>query len=100
MIKFTTKKTQGGHTLVSFELEGGVIDNTALAEAVATAPEAPMGKGVILSGRGPIWLFAALTHEYHATPWVACFDPRLGGGVVVQRHHADAPSLGEVVPVE
>ena len=56
-------------------------------------------KGVVLSGRGPVWLYAALAHNYHATAWVGTFEPRLAGAVVVERHVETAPAVGAVVPV-
>ncbi|WP_072619166.1 CRISPR-associated ring nuclease Crn3/Csx3 [Spirulina major] len=43
-------------------------------------------QGVILNGRAPIWVYAYLVHECHAAAWVACYDPRLGGAVVVESH--------------
>ena len=100
MINFTTKEVAAGAaTLVEFELSDGVIAPSDLAEALKSAPEVDPTKGVILSGRGPVWLFAALVHEYHPTAWVGTNDPRLGGAVVVENHHPDAPSIGEVVPL-
>ena len=53
-------------------------------------------EGIILSGRLPVWAFAALTHLFHPRPWVATFDPRLGGGVVIASHVSDV-SVGQVV---
>lgn len=53
--------------------------------------------GVILSGRGPVWLYAYLTHLLHSFAWLAVHDPRLGGAVVVSRHVPTAPSVGSVV---
>jgi CRISPR-associated protein Csx3 len=41
--------------------------------------------GVILSGRGPLWLYARLIHHYHPARWIAIHDPRLGY-IVVQSH--------------
>lgn len=55
-------------------------------------------KGVILSGRGPIWLFGFLVHFYHPTAWLATYDPRLQGAVVVESH-SPAVEVGEVIPV-
>ena len=55
-------------------------------------------KGVILSGRAPVWVFATLVHEFHPTLWVATFDPRLGGGVVVQTHTKNI-KVGDVIPL-
>ena len=54
--------------------------------------------GVIVTGRAPIWLYAALVHELHPTAWVACFDPRLNGGVVVATHSRQT-SVGQVIPL-
>ena len=53
--------------------------------------------GLVISGRGPVWLYARLVHEAHPFAWVATYDPRLAGAVVVHRHRADAPAVGQVV---
>lgn len=49
-------------------------------------PEVNGTKGVVISGRGPIWLYCFLAHFYHPTQFVATYDPRLGGAVIVQSH--------------
>lgn len=54
--------------------------------------------GVVITGRAPIWLYAHLVHELHPTAWVACYDPRLGGGVVVATHSRQT-TVGQVVPL-
>jgi len=54
--------------------------------------------GVILTGRAPIWLYTYLVHELHPTAWVACFDPRLGGAVVVTTH-SHQTQVGQVIPL-
>ncbi|MEM4270056.1 MAG: CRISPR-associated ring nuclease Crn3/Csx3 [Candidatus Caldarchaeum sp.] len=87
---------------VEFELAGGVITPPQLEEVVRSFPLPPprlSGRGVVISGRGPIWLYSALVHHLHPAPWVACYDPRLGGGVVVASH---VPNLrvGDVVKVD
>ena len=53
-------------------------------------------KGVVLSGRAPIWVYAFLTHYYHPRPWVATYDPRLGGAVVVVSHTSEV-KVGEII---
>ena len=98
MITFKTR-ILSDCTVVEFELEGGVIDPADLGAATVCAPKVDAEKGVVLSGRGPVWLYAALTHEYHPTRFVATHDPRLGGGVVVERHHELAPSVGAIVKI-
>lgn len=55
-------------------------------------------KGVLISGRAPVWLYAYLVHECHPTLWVACFDPRLGA--VVTSTHSSQLSVGDVIPLE
>lgn len=55
--------------------------------------------GIILSGRLPIWAMAAAAHAAHPAAWVATYDPRLGGGVVVQSHVPHL-TVGDIVPLE
>jgi CRISPR-associated protein Csx3 len=54
--------------------------------------------GVVLSGRGPVWLYGFLVHFYHPCRFVAIYDPRLQGAVVVDSH---APEIqpGEIIPI-
>jgi len=70
------------YTIVHFDLE-----NTIKPEILKNleAPRVNPRKGVIISGRGPIWLHCFLAHKYHHTKFVAIYDPRLGA-VVVQSH--------------
>jgi len=57
-------------------------------------------KGIIISGLMPIWLGAFFHAELaNYGQWYGVYDPRLGGAVVVARHHPDAPEVGTVVPV-
>jgi CRISPR-associated protein Csx3 len=93
MINFSTGSvTLDGHqaTLVEFTLDGDLSPD-ALSSLELPAID-PTG-GVVLSGRGPIWLYAAMAHHYHVSRWVACRDPRLGA-VVVSTHHPMAPKVG------
>jgi len=80
-MKFITKELETC-TIVHFELE-----NTIKPEILKSieAPKVNPRKGVVISGRGPIWLHCFLAHKYHHTPFVAIYDPRLGA-VVVQSH--------------
>lgn len=55
-------------------------------------------KGVVLSGRGPIWLYGFLVHHYHPTKWVATYDPRLQGAVVVASHDLEM-EVGTIIPI-
>ncbi len=57
------------------------------------------GKGVVISGRLPVWAHCALTHLFHASKFVAHFDPRFKGGVVVAAHDG-MYRMGQIIPVE
>lgn len=54
-------------------------------------------RGVVISGRAPIWLYAHLVHELHPTAWVACYDPRIGAIVVAT--HSRQTEVGQVIPI-
>lgn len=87
--------------VVEVVLLSGVITPDQLPELVQAVEErVPAGgtEGVILSGRLPVWAFAALAHLFHPRPWVSTFDPRLGGGVVVESHVPEV-HVGQVVPL-
>ena len=59
-------------------------------------------KVLVLSGKGPIWMFGVLIHTLlHITPAIATFDPKLGGGVIIADHSGKFEE-GEVIelPVE
>ena len=82
-------------TIVEFSIEEVI----APEELSALVPPAVNGeKGVILSGRGPIWLYCYLVHYYHPTRFVATYDPRLGGAVVVESHTKDY-KVGQIIPL-
>lgn len=83
-VKFTVNEEKE-FTLISFEMSG-ILSPEDLA--TITSPEVNGAKGLVLSGRGPIWLYCFLTHFYHPTKFIATYDPRLEGAVIVERHAA------------
>lgn len=64
---------------------------------LSLVPNAP--DGVVISGRLPVWLFCALAHHYHPTRFVAVYDPRLAGAVIVESHDPTR-NVGDVIPLE
>lgn len=47
-------------------------------------PQPPEGVGVVLSGKVPNWLLAAALRQLAPTrPWLAVYQPQLGGAVVI-----------------
>lgn len=73
-INFKVKEEEE-YSILSFEIDGVISPEDLI---VLTPPKVNGSKGVILSGRGPIWLYCFLTHFYHPTKFIATFDPRLG----------------------
>lgn len=81
-------------------LSSGVINHEELKKMIENLPVNAGGtEGIILSGRMPVWAFAALTHHFHPRPYIATFDPRIGGGVVVASH-VDNLNIGDVIDIE
>lgn len=74
---------------------GGVITPDALE--TLEIPAVCLGKAIIVSGPQPIWLAAFVAHLCHVSRWLAYFDPRLAGAVVVSTHSPVAPKIGSIV---
>ncbi|NJO81844.1 MAG: hypothetical protein HC828_03065 [Blastochloris sp.] len=47
--------------------------------------------GVILDGRLPNWLWAALARTYLVQPWIAVYQPQLGQAIVIRSHDEHVP---------
>jgi len=86
------------YTVVHFELQH-VISPEVLKKL--TPPKVDNKKGVVLSGRGPVWLYCFLTHFYHPTKFIAVYDPRIGRGIIVETH-TPSFAVGDTVeaPIE
>lgn len=68
-------------------------------KSVELPPTVRFDQGIVLEGRGPIWLYSYLTHLCHPAQWVGCYDPRLAGAVVTQSHMRGV-SVGQVLKLE
>jgi len=66
-------------------------DDGVIAPADIQGLKLPEGivfnQGIVIEGKGPIWLYAYLVHECHPAAWVGCYDPRLGAVVVATHTH-------------
>lgn len=87
--------------IVTFELGEDSLSPEMLSQVTPPDPIKNnfAHKGVILSGRGPVWLYGFLVHFYHPTKFVATYDPRLQGAVVVESHGSQW-KVGDVIPVD
>jgi len=83
-------------TLVEFQLANS-ISPRILKEI--NPPKVKPTKGVVLSGRAPLWLYCYLVHYYHPTKFVAVYDPRLDGAVTVESHSSQT-EVGSIIEVK
>lgn len=85
---------------INIILTKGVLAPEEVSRLIEKLPvEAGGTEGVILSGRMPVWAFAALAHHFHPRPFIATFDPRLGAGIVVASH-VNNLKVGDMVDIE
>lgn len=99
-IDFTVRPAED-YTVLHFDIGHSVLAPDQLREI--ELPDELMGRrdrGLVISGRGPVWLYGHLLHCAHAFAWVATYDPRLNGAVVVANHVAGGPETGSLVPVQ
>lgn len=74
------------------------IDNDTEEPIEIKTENIRLNKGIVLSGRAPIWVYAALVHYFHPAAWVAIYDPRVRGAVVAMTHVKNV-SPGDLIPV-
>lgn len=87
-------------TLIHFDLGPDPLDVEDLTTfCIPPQANARPHLGIVLSGRLPIWLYVHLAHKAHVFAWLAVYDPRLEGAVVVERHRPDAPQMGSIVNI-
>ncbi len=63
-------------------------------------PPPPLGKGLVLSGKLPLWLWTALALTYRQVPWLAIFQPQLHRQAVVVASQDERLPLGGLVPCD
>lgn len=71
-----------------------------LPEIERQLPEISGHDVLVISGRGPIWLYGVILHRYmHLFPAVAVYDPKLGGAIIVVSH-LKTVKVGTVIPLK
>jgi CRISPR-associated protein Csx3 len=85
------------HLKIFLQATDGVISPEDL-KGLQLPESIQFSEGIVIEGRGPIWLYGYLVHLCHPSAWVACYDPRLAGAVVVQTH-TKGVSVGSVIPL-
>lgn len=88
------------YSVAHFTIPGGLIEPGILGRTdIPLELLSRRHLGLVISGKGPVWLYAHLVHLAHVFSWVALYDPRLSGGIVVMNHAVRGPVVGSVVPV-
>jgi CRISPR-associated protein Csx3 len=82
---------------VQFDIPGAWLDYDTMAGT--PIPRVEEGRGVVLDGKLPHWLNAALVRAYCHAPWVALYYPPIHRAVVVLSRDP-AVALGSVREVE
>ena len=108
-LAIASRKTADGipyqHLHIRITADNGLIVPTDLKD-LDFPNDLVRSQGVVLEGKAPIWLYGYLVHECHASAWVGCFDPRLGGdsprsgGAVIVETHTPRLDVGQVLIVE
>lgn len=73
--------TREDYIRLEVSIEGSYLDY-AEAQGVGLPP-IPQGKGVILSGKLPLWLWTGLALAYRTAPWVAVYQPQQHNRAIV-----------------
>jgi len=100
VISFEVKKIKNEITIVQFELKRELEPS----DLKNIRPPDPVKNGfsintVVLSGKGPIWLYGFLVHYYHPVRAIAVFDPRFNGAVIVESHVKDV-EIGSLIKMK
>ena len=84
---------QGGNLWVELEIPRGTLEPGQI-----TLAPVPAGRGLVLSGKLPRWLFASLVHVLAPDhDWIAIDDPRLSEAIVVHSTIDDVRT-GDILP--
>jgi hypothetical protein len=97
-----TVEEREDYTFVDFSIPGDIFDEDDLVKIVL--PAVCPTKGLVVSGKGPIYIHAAVTRSYcHKVRWTATFAPQMAKeagmprpAVVTTRHHKTAPTANYV----
>lgn len=82
-------------TRVEFVVRDAYLDYTE-ANGL-TVPLLPRDKGIVLSGKLPLWLWTALALTYLETPWLAIYQPQLGEQAIVVQSAAGSLTPGALI---
>jgi CRISPR-associated protein Csx3 len=87
-----------GMTWLRIGIPGSYLDYDECCTRPLPVPSIDAAQGVVLDGRLPIWLYAALCRAYSGARWLAIREPRTDAprAVVIASHDASKP-IGTLV---
>lgn len=88
-----TIRASGNVQLMSFTITDAYLDYDAPDPVLIPRP--PTNHGLILSGKLPLWLYAALARHYRQGPWLAVYQPEIGA--IIINSHDELHPLGAVL---
>jgi len=95
MIKLEIKPFGGGFSLLQITLDKPIQPSDLPSVEFPKAG----GKGLIISGRAPIWLYCYVFHYYlHLFRVIAIYDPKLQGAIIVASHDPEY-EVGNIIPL-
>ena len=95
MIKLELKSIEKGIYLLQINLRIPILPRDLPKVKLPKAE----GKGLVISGRAPIWFYCYILHHYlHLFQFIAVYDPKQEGAVVVASHHPDY-KVGDILPI-
>lgn len=83
------------HVRLTFSPVGAYLDCDEI-EGLPVPPP-PSDRGVVLSGRLPLWLWTALALAYRDAPWLAVYQPQWRDRALVVRSRVREPRFGSLV---
>lgn len=95
-IKLNIIPTDKNYQILDIFLDDDGIANTNELTNLNLPQNTNPMKGIVLYGRGPIWLYSYITHLCHPFPFVAVFDPRIGA-IVVENHVKNSLKIGDII---
>jgi CRISPR-associated protein Csx3 len=99
-IEFEIKKVSKEIVMIHFILKGELEPE----DLKKISPPDPIknnfsDKTIILSGRGPIWLYGFLIHYYHPVKAISIFDPRYNAAIIVESHFKKY-KIGDIIKTD
>ncbi|MGC8879395.1 MAG: CRISPR-associated protein Csx3 [Anaerolineae bacterium] len=89
---------QDPYAWVELSLPGDYLDYGEIEQV--RLPRIPADKGVILSGKLPLWLWTAAARAYRIAPWLGVYQPQLGMQAVVVMTRVRNLRPGMLLPCE